>query len=109
MMINRFYCILLFLFIGSCCLAQDSNYRIKGSPYPFSSAPDTVFLTSESYSYSEKVSLHSLMGLLAKTKPRILRDVNNNSQMVQRAGVVVIDSFYLNYPALVRRFSAFFS
>jgi hypothetical protein len=102
-------CIIFFLFICARSLAQDSSYRIKESPYPFSSQPDTLYITSENLTYAEKVSLHSLMGLLAKTKPRILRDVNNNRQMVEEAGIAVIDSFYQDYPKLLNRFASHFT
>lgn len=109
MMISRLTITILFVFLSTYCLAQDNNQRIKGSPYPFSSKADTLYITSENYSFAEKVSLHSLTGLLAKTKPRILRDINNNRQMALENSIVVIDSFYSDYPGLVNRFANYFS
>jgi len=99
----KLICAVLFISISGLCIAQDSNNRIAGSPYPFSSKPDTLYLTSENYSFAEKVSLNSLMGLLAKTKPRILRDANNIRQLVSESGIVITDSFYADYPGLVKR------
>ena len=108
-MINRFTATILLILISAFCVAQNSDNRIKGSPYPFSSMPDTLFLTSENFSFAEKVSLHSMMGLLARSKPRILRDVNNNRHLVEEAGIVVIDSFYQHYAKLLNRFASHFS
>src|SRR5690349_7371210 len=105
MLIHRILIINFLFLLGSCCTAQESNNRLAESPYPFSSKPDTLYLTSENYSYAEKVSLNSLMGLLAKTKPRILRDANNIRQLVTESGIVISDSFYIDYPGLVKRFA----
>src|SRR6187549_1380147 len=102
---NRIFTIILFFLICKSGFSQDSSYRVAKSLYPFSSKPDTLYLTSENYSYPEKISLLSMMGVLAKTKPRIVRDISNHGKMVREAGIVVSDRFYLDYPGLVQQFS----
>lgn len=46
--------------------------RISGSPYPMSARPDTLFVMDESsMDYAQILTVESLQGLLAQTKPRI--------------------------------------
>ncbi len=85
-------------------LAQPTLHRVAGSPYPYSSVPGRLYLTSENYSYSEKISLQTLMGIIAKTKPEILRDIYGHRQIVEKAGIPFSDEFYTNYPGLLAHF-----
>ncbi len=102
---------LLLLFLLHFCIsldfsAQVTNNRIAGSPYPYSTSPDYLYLTSENYSYSEKIALQSLQGVLAKTKPEILRDVHGHKTIVEREGIYLDQSYYNNFPGLLSHFAA---
>jgi len=79
-----------------------------GNLYPHSAAPDTVYLTSENLNKAEKLTLQSLMGVTAKQKPRILRDVSNHKDLLRNAHVVIIDSFYQNLDGLLKKFAPLF-
>ncbi|MBC9797100.1 PA14 domain-containing protein [Sinomicrobium weinanense] len=79
--------------------------RVEGSPYPFSAVPDRLFLTSENYSPSERVALQTLMGVIAKDKPEILRDIYGHRTLVENAGVIIDDTYYTDFPGLLARFS----
>lgn len=81
--------------------------RIEGSPYPVSAVPDKLYLTSESYSYSQKLTLQSLQGMLARTKPEILRDTHKHVEMLEN--YVTIDrSFYSNFNGLLAKYAGRF-
>ena len=103
--------ILLFytlLFCLNNLFAQQNISRVEGSPYPLaSSAPDRLYLTSENFSYSQKITLQSLQGILARTKPEILRDVHGHSGILEN--YVTIDrSYYNNFNGLLTRYAARF-
>lgn len=79
--------------------------RVQGSPYPFTSRPDTLFLTSENYLPSEKVALQTLMGVIAQIKPEILRDTYGHRALVEKAGVVINQTYYNNFPGLLSHYA----
>lgn len=85
--------------------AQTQPPRVPGSPFPLSAVPDTLFLTSENYGPSEKVALQTLMGVLAQTRPAILRDISGHRTLVENAGVKINDTYYTNFPRLLSRFA----
>lgn len=87
------FCILLFCLSG--LFAQQSISRIEGSPYPKAeNVPDKLYLTSENFSYSQKITLQSLQGILARTKPEILRDVHGHAAILENH--LTIDRTYYN-------------
>ena len=105
MRVISFYSVLL------CCLfsgitAQTTIKRITGSPYPYSVPPTSLYLTSETYSYSQVIALQSLQGIIAKTKPEILRDINNNLALVSQRGIPVDRTYYTNFPGLLTHFAS---
>jgi len=53
-------------------VSSNQPSRIAGSPYPMSARPDTLFIADESQlSYTQTITIESLQGILAQTKPRI--------------------------------------
>jgi hypothetical protein len=86
--------------------AQTRPPRVAGSPFPVSAVPDTLFLTSENYSLSERVALQTLMGVIAQTKPAILRDLSGHRALVEKAGVKINDTYYTNFGGLLTHFSS---
>lgn len=84
--------------------AQTSIPRIPGSPYPSSAIPDKLYLTSETYSYSQRIALQTLQGGLARTKPEILRDIHGHRAIVSK--YVPIDvTYYTNFQGLLAKFA----
>jgi len=98
-----------FLGILFCCilsgLTATNIKRIAGSPFPFSTAPDRLYLTSENYTYSQKITLQSLQGILAKTKPEILRDVHGHKAVVAKEGITFDQTYYTNFSGLLTHFA----
>ena len=89
--------IFIWLMILSVCTAAHAQQlsRVDGSPYPVAAQkPDRLYLTSESYSYSQKITLLSLQGMLARTKPEILRDAHGHAGALEN--YVTIDRTYYN-------------
>lgn len=86
-------------------LSQAQTLRVPGSPYPVSAVPDSVFLTSENYAVSERVALQTLQGVIAQTKPAILRDLSGHRALVEKAGIKVNDAYYNNFPGLLAFFA----
>jgi len=74
MRVITLFCVLLYCSFSA--ITAQTLQRIDGSPYPYSTPPDTLYLTSENYTYSQRIALQSLQGVLAKTKPEILRDIH---------------------------------
>jgi hypothetical protein len=79
--------------------------RIEGSPYPAATqTPDRLYLTSESFAYSQKIALQSLQGMLARTKPEILRDTHGHAGILE--SYVTIDrTYYNNFNGLLARYA----
>jgi len=80
--------------------------RIAGSPYPFSTKPDRLYVTSENFTYSQKIAVQSLQGILAKTKPEILRDTHGHKAVVSKEGIVMDNTYYSNFPGLLTHFAS---
>jgi len=84
--------------------------RLPGSPYPVSRPPDTLYVLSEgAFTPSQRLTLATLQGLLAQTKPRLFRWVNDGARLWLRdlviRGVVVADStFFTDFEGVLRRF-----
>lgn len=95
-----------------CCFlsgltAQSSIKRIPGSPYPYSTPPDLLYVTSESaYSYSEKIALQSLQGVIAQNKPEILRDMYGNKALMTKLGIKMDNTYYSSFPGLLTHFAS---
>ncbi len=69
----------LFLFEVS---GQNPIDRVDGSPYPFSSQADTLYVFHDDLlTHDEILLLQSMQGILAKTKPVIYRDRGSGSSI----------------------------
>lgn len=97
--------IALGLLLPALQLSAQTIPRVANSPYPTSNIPDRLFLTSENYSYAEKVALQSLMGVIAQTKPEILRDRDGHPEIVEAAGYALDSSYYLDFDGLLAHFA----
>jgi hypothetical protein len=78
---------------------------VQAQTYPTSAVPDRLFLTSENYAASERVALQTLMGVIAQVKPEILRDTYGHRALVEKAGVIIDQTYYNNFPGLLSHFS----
>ncbi|KAA6302985.1 MAG: Protective antigen [Candidatus Ordinivivax streblomastigis] len=87
--------------------AQQPITRVEGSPYPASAAPDRLYLTSESFGYSQKITLQSLQGMLARTKPEILRDTHGHANTLSEH-VTIDRTYYNNFNGLLARYAGRF-
>jgi hypothetical protein len=104
-----------FIFSVACLLILHLNTdaqqisRVANSPYPVAaSAPDKLFLTSESFSYSRKITLQSLQGMIARTKPEILRDTHGHAEILEN--YVTIDrTYYNNFAGLLSLYASAFN
>jgi hypothetical protein len=78
---------------------------IPPNPYLHTAVPERLYLTSEQYAPSEKVALQTLMGVIAQTKPEILRDVSGHRALVAGAGIRIDTTYYNNFAGLLDHFS----
>lgn len=102
-------CICLLLLICSFHLAaQPSINRVEGSKYRYSAKPDKLYLTSESYTYSQKIALQTIQGGLAKTKPEILRDAHGHKSVVEKY-ISIDQTYYNNFQGLLNKFASRFA
>lgn len=83
--------------------------RLPGSPYPVSQEPDTLFVVQQAaLSYDELLTVESLQGVLAQTKPEIY--IANNaynvwlSDLVTNYKVTENTSCQYDYLDLIKRF-----
>lgn len=104
MRVITLFCVLLSCFFSP--LTAQTLQRIEGSPYPYSTPPDTLYLTSENYTYSQRIALQSLQGVLAKTKPEILRDIHGVKDLVIKQGIKIKDTYYSDFQGLLTHFSS---
>jgi len=104
MKVFSLFSIMLCFFLSG-ITAQSTIKRIAGSPYPYSTSPDMLYITSETYSYSERIALQSLQGIIAKTKPEILRDMYGDKALVVKQGIKVDNTYYTNFPGLLTHFA----
>jgi len=102
------YILLIFLSMWMFVPAQQIS-RVADSPYPAAAQqPDRLYLTSESFGYSQKIVLQSLQGMLARTKPEILRDAHGHAAVLE--DYVTIDrTYYNNFSGLLARYADRFS
>lgn len=98
-----FFILLILISSGMSVFAQNIN-RIEGSPYPASAIPEKLFLVSESLTHSRKVVIQSLQGMLARTKPEILRDTHGHADLLKNV-VTIDDSYYTNFNGLMARYA----
>ncbi len=97
--------------------AGDGSYgpqRLAGSPYPISQKPDTLFVVDESkLSYTQTLTVESLQGVLAQSKPRIYV-INGSSDsyenwladLVNKYGVFADYSFSSDFNGLLNHFKS---
>jgi hypothetical protein len=85
--------------------------RIAGSPYPVSTKPDTLYTISDvNYTESQLVTIQTLQGILAQTKPRIYRFTPNSAYGVWLAdlkanyGVTVSGSYDGDFAGMIKLF-----
>jgi len=96
----------LFFLLVTNIVAQSSIKRIEGSPYPLSSTPDRLYLTSEDFSYSQKIAVESLQGILAKTKPEILRDLYGHKTLLKAQDYTINETYLNNFSGLLGKYSS---
>lgn len=96
----------LFILLASSAIVQAQQItRVEGSPYPVAAQmPDKLYLTSESFGYSQKIVLQSLQGMLARTKPEILRDTHGHAGVLENH-VTIDRSYYNNFNGLLARYA----
>lgn len=106
---RKSFCILLISFFSWTFASPQMINRVEGSPYPVAAQkPDRLYLTSESFGYSQKITLLSLQGMLARTKPEILRDAHGHAAVLEN--YVTIDrTYYNNFSGLLTRYANRFS
>ena len=103
------YCILLMFFFLHAALTAQNVERIPGSPYPASTVPDTLTTVySPAFSQSELLTIATLQGLLAKTKPRIYQLYNTGANKwaadLKRHDVVLYRGIEKDFNALIEKF-----
>ena len=75
-----FFVIISILFSTSSFVNAQIPHRITGSPYPVSQTPDTLFVVNlGEYSDSQKLTIQTLQGLLAKTNPTLFSWIGGGS------------------------------
>ena len=90
--------------------AQLTVNRVEGSPYPYSSIPDTLYLFhDELFNHDELLLLQSIQGILAKEEPKIYRDRGSGSSiwisdLEENHGVYVSDALDGNLDTLLSLF-----
>jgi len=100
---------LLFAFLPTMLFAQVVE-RLPGSPYPASTVPDTLTtIRSSAFSESELLTIATLQGLLAKTKPRIYQLYNSgaikwSSDLKNRYGIILDRETEYDFVALINKF-----
>jgi hypothetical protein len=94
----------LLLLLVSFVSVQAQLTRVDDSPYPASAVPERLYLTSESFNYSQKITLQSLQGMLARTRPEILRDAHGHAAVLENH--VTIDRlYYSNFSGLLAKYA----
>jgi hypothetical protein len=84
--------------------------RFPGSPYPVSTKPDTLYVVTDSrYTESQIVTIETLQGVLAQTKPRIYRNMNSTytvflNDLKTNYGVTEVDSLDGKFADLIAHF-----
>lgn len=82
------------------------------SPYPVSKRPDTLYRITQSYvTANQWITVGTLQGLLAKTKPRIFRVTNSANQnwlddLRDNYGVKVLLDYDQSFMSLIARFKS---
>ncbi|MGL1887861.1 MAG: GxGYxYP family putative glycoside hydrolase [Reichenbachiella sp.] len=102
------------LFLGCICLivfvesigAQSVASRLEGSPFPVSQIPDTLYtIKSGELSQGKSVTVMTLQGLLAKTKPRIdFRGKFWLKDLVENHGIIADSTYLLDFNGLITKF-----
>ena len=101
---EKFVVLLIGLCVGIFTFSQEIT-RVANSPYPVATQqPDKLYLTSENFSYSQKITLQSLQGMLARTKPEILRDTHKHVDLLPE-NITVDRSYYSNFNGLLAHFA----
>jgi hypothetical protein len=97
--------ILCLLLTFSAVIHAQPLSRVESSPYPVAAQkPDRLYLTSESFGYSQKITVQSLQGMLARTKPEILRDTHGHAAVLEN--YLAIDrAYYNNFNGLLARYA----
>ena len=102
---------LLLLLVG--LVLTVSGQRIGNSPYPISTTPDTLYAVYiDGMTGSQQLTVVTLQGLLAKTKPRIMvnRGTTFFKQALSTSYGVTYDSTYQNdFAGLVAHFAPYVS
>jgi len=100
------------LLITQLSSAQNQIHRIIGSPYPASTIPDTLFIVKDGqFLESQILTIQSLQGLLAQTKPLIYRIRNRGSEvwladLVANYQIIADSTFLSDFEGLLRFFKS---
>jgi len=79
--------------------------RLPGSTYPFSSAPDTMYIITDNITNTQRLTIVSLQGLLARHKPKIIRNTGIWVDYLRTNGYIALDSAYFNdFTGLINHF-----
>ena len=101
------FCILFFIQINS--FSQEPQ-RITGSAFPYSVKPDTTYIINDNnFSEEETLIIQTIQGILAKSKPRIYRDVGTGSSvwlndLIEKNLIIPNYSFQNDFTALLSHF-----
>ena len=79
-LMNKSVCSLFFSLVFTLNIKAQIPERIKGSVFPYSQTPDTVFVVyDDNFTEDEVLIVQTLQGILTKEKPAIYRDVGTGS------------------------------
>ena len=94
--------LLIFLFV---ILQITTAQRLPGSTYPVSSAPDTMYIVTDNVTNTQRLTIVSLQGLLARHKPKIIRNTGIWVDYLRTNGYITHDSTYFNdFVGLINHF-----
>ena len=80
--------------------------RVPGSPYPYSTIPDKLYLVEDNRDVAQRVALQTLMGVIAQEKPEILIDTFGHLEFVEKAGIPVDRTYYNDFSGLLQNFAS---
>ncbi len=82
--------------------------RVEGSYFPISTRPDKLYLISGDLPYSHKISMLTLAGLLAKTKPELLWEIGGHRELAEKEGIIIDRTYFGGdrYPALLEFYAS---
>jgi len=90
--------------------------RVTGSPFPVSQKPDTLYVVDEaSFTSAQLITIHTLQGILAQSKPRIYTINGSNyynvwlADLQKNYGVTCIYTYQADFKGLLDHFKGYLS